>query len=667
MRGARWLAIGLCSLMLAHSAFAQATAGGTVKAAPKDSEVLQLVPAGSMGVFAVNNVKDATGKLDRFLLAIGAVSVEDALKSGGGGSLGYILQMLEMEEGFRPEGGFAVAMLDPQQFKIDLIKAFQNIGGRARGNDKIPFAIYIPGKSINELFAEYDVSHSEVEKYPEISFPFGPLYAMELKGYVVLSPLPKALDAIAASKKGIATSMTKEQAASVMENDVVFFIDLRVAGPVLDKVFEMQQAMSSQMSMFVTGPIGLVFKLNDMLSQYQRDTLKQMDSATICAKFVAEGIVVDERIAFVKDSNAAKVLAETKPLGKERLDRLPAANYMFVMDATCQSGPQSDVMRDQIISAILSSDVFDEVSDADKLKIMGVVENLSNQVTRGQFVIGGGPDGESAFAMATVMQVKDSATYVNTMKDAVAVINKLVKNAVAAHADDETAEKFAEVLTYTSAVAKVGNVTVDEIRVNVPEDVLDEEAQEQLQKFIGDTRVRVLLASIDKTTVVATLGGSQEQMAATIQTATKGGGVDLSKAQVSGMKYMPANRVAIGAIHVANILENIRIAAGDEPSFLPELKADAPILIASSAVGTQARVVIFVPSAMIQDIVQAVKSMTHRLPDGDDEDIDDEEIDEDEEDEEDDDEDEGEDDDEDEEDDGEEDDDDEEDDEDDDL
>jgi len=600
MRYARMAAVGLCSLVLTVGALAQARSDASAAVA-KTSEVLGLVPADAMGVLVVNNVKSATDNLNQFLSDIG-VPV--------GNTLEMLLSQLEIaEDGFRAEGGFAAAMLDPSQFGMDLAAKIQaQMTGEGDDDDEDfvpPVAVYVPGK-LKAMLANHEVSKGTGTKHQVVDLGGVEMYVTEIKGYVVFSPLPKVLDAVAASKKSITTVMTKEQSDAVLSNDLVAYVNMKVAGPLLSKVLE--AAQQAQMEELDEGEAfqKIIGRINNKNMQSLREMVEQSDSALMGVKFVKEGLLTEWCVAFTKGSDAAKANAELKPLGKgKELDRLPAKNYVIAMDGMCPRGEQADKAREEFLSMLFSDDVLGMLNDGDKGKLKGIVNALATQVTRGQFVLGGS-SGEGAFAATAVLIVQDSAAFTKAMKDAVALMNKFINDAIVAQFGKEAAAEVNVGLVYKAAASKQGTVNVDQIGVVLPEGAMNPMIQAMLTQAIGDSDVRVLLACPDKTTVVMTLGGSTKQMTEALKTATKGGGLDISKVKVSGLKYMPENRNDLAVIHLANLVKNISAVAG---GMVPELKADAPIMIASAATGNQNRCAIFVPSAAIQEVVQVVGQM----------------------------------------------------------
>lgn len=609
MRYARLILAGLCSMAILGSALGQTTKPATA------SDVLKMVPSSAMGVFVVNNVKATTDNVDQFLTAIG---VMEQLKAQGmeGGTLAALLKQINMEQGFRAEGGFAATILDPQQFGVDLIQMYKDATTfRPRGADeepkkeqKIPFALYIPGKSIKDLFTNYEVSTPEGSKYQLVELRMGPVYAMEANGYVVVSPLTKVLDVVAATKKSILDDMNKEQSQTVLGNEMSVFVNMRVTGPVYDKMLKTQQEQMEQMAGFAQGPQAMVVQIASEVTAYYREVVAQVDAVAFGGRFVDEGIVVEEQISFIKDSAMGKATAERKPMAKGRLDLLPARNYIAVVDCAAAQGPETTKARREFIARILANEALDQLEAADKKQIEQLVNGIAEQITGGQLVVGGTPAGEGALAGAAVLQVKDSAAFTKLVQQTTDFTNKIIRQATSQPAGDDAAPAQASKvsLVYKSGATKIADVSVDEISLSVPEEAMDDEDKADMKKAIGDDQVRLLMAATGKDTVIITLGGGTAQMEAAIKTAAKGGGVDLSKATANGMKYMPKERDLLMAFNAANLMKAVKTISGNDD--VPALKIDAPILVAGAPSGANYRIVFFVPTAMIKDIVDAVKA-----------------------------------------------------------
>ena len=609
MHFSRMAIVSLCAVALAGSVLAQAKE-------PKGGfEVLKMIPAGNMGVLVVNDVKKTTDDVDQFLTALGVM--DDMKKSGmDKGVLNAMLQAAQMEAGFRAEGGFAATVLDPQQFGVDLEKVAKGFGRRATSGEdetqKIPFAIYIPAKSMKELFANYEVTKPEGSKYQLVDLRMGPVYAVEANGYVIISPLAKVLDAVTAVKKSAADELSKEQAAAVASNEISVLINMKITGPWYDKLLKKQQEQMDQMKAFLShgGPEAIFFNVYGELNAMARKQIADWDTVTIGGRFVPEGIVAEMQMTFVKDSPSGKALAEMKPMDKSRLSMLPANNYIFAMDFSSQGGPASLKMRQEMIERIMG--VITTLDDAQKKQIQQIIEGVAEQVNGGQLVIGGGPEGKGAVALTMVLQVKDSAQYKKLVMQGVDLSNKIMSGPEATTKPADTAEEDGPAgmpkvsLSYKTGAAKVGDASIDAVVVNLPA-AMTERHKADMTKIIGDDQIRFMIAAPAKDTVVITFGGAIAQMEATLKTMAKGDGIDLSKAAISGMKYMPEKPQMIGAFNVANLLKVIKKASGQED--VPVLKIDAPILMSGSATGNNStRGVFFVPTAIIKEIIDSFKA-----------------------------------------------------------
>ena len=106
------------------------------------SAALKQIPAGCMGFVVVNNVNGMCGKVDEFLKSIGPggqpflpMSVLDLIRA-----------QMRLGEGFNSNGPFVVAMLDPQQYGVDLIEMLRLRGVNPPSAPEVPAVILIPGK-----------------------------------------------------------------------------------------------------------------------------------------------------------------------------------------------------------------------------------------------------------------------------------------------------------------------------------------------------------------------------------------------------------------------------------------------------------------------------------------------------------------------------------------
>ena len=78
------------------------------------------IPAGAMGYVVVNNVTAMGGNVERFLEQTGLREML-GMPEMPGWLVGMIKGAAQLGEGFNPNGGFAVVMLDPQQYGVDMV------------------------------------------------------------------------------------------------------------------------------------------------------------------------------------------------------------------------------------------------------------------------------------------------------------------------------------------------------------------------------------------------------------------------------------------------------------------------------------------------------------------------------------------------------------------
>jgi hypothetical protein len=138
---------------------------------------------------------------------------------------------------------------------------------------------------------------------------------------------------------------------------------------------------------------------------------------------------------------------------------------------------------------------------------------------------------------------------------------------------------------------------------------MTDEDKAAANKVFGELKFLLRVAAPDATTVVITFGGTQAMLAETIKTAKDGGAILKSEGIEAGMKYMPKPAQSLTLINVANLWDVMTKAAAtmgaasEVPPF--NITAKAPIMVGSSIVGTSANVTIYIPTALVQDVVKA--------------------------------------------------------------
>ena len=63
----------------------------------------------------------------------------------------------------------------------------------------------------------------------------------------------------------------------------------------------------------------------------------------------------------------------------------------------------------------------------------------------------------------------------------------------------------------------------------------------QVKAILGEDKIRIFLAAVDKTTVVSTIGGGKPFLADAIKRAKEGGSILADPGTIQALKYMPKN------------------------------------------------------------------------------------------------------------------------------
>ena len=256
-------------------------------AAPAETapSVLKQIPAGSMGFVVINNVKATAARVDEFIKEIG---VSKFIPPGG--TLATIKGGAQLGAGFNADGGIAIALLDPQQFGLDIM-AMMKAGPNAKPPqpDQIPVVAFIAGSDVKGVFGE--MAKPAQGKYFQLQLPAPfPIMAIAHNGYVILSPSKAALDAVISSRKSAADELPKEHVDTLAKSDMAYYINMKVAGPILSgamKMFEQQIAggMGGAPGVMTGDPLAL-------LGMY-RKIVEDMDGVTIGARLTSTGIALD--------------------------------------------------------------------------------------------------------------------------------------------------------------------------------------------------------------------------------------------------------------------------------------------------------------------------------------------------------------------------------------
>lgn len=604
-----------CVLLMASGAFTQG-ADAPKQDFPKVEPVLSHMPAGSLGFAVIPNARLTAGKVDKFIADLGLDKMLPSPDPNNPDKKASVLDLLrgaaKLGPGFNPNGGVAVVMLDPNAFGVDLLELIPGLRGpRARatksepmmmaGPDdapakptpKLPFVVFVPGKSIEDVFGAYPMEAAG--KYMLVNLRMGQTYAAKLGGYVLLSPSDKALEAVMTAKKKAAAEMPAEHAGIIARADIAYYVNMKVASPILNQFLK----VAEQQVITGAGPMG---PLMGIYFDIYRDMISQLDAATVAGRLVPSGLVLDEMVSFQPGSDYAKTMAAGKPAGEIRLNALPDLPYVMAIGAAGQTDEQSVKIELDMVEKLLKSDLLKALPEEEKDRIRKSIVGLSSEITGVQMVGGGAPAGTGLFGVSFVIQCKDSEKIKALIAEQAKLAEALVKHF---GKDEPDAQKLK--IRYLKGMETVGSVTADAVVIEHPElDQMEEKERTDMKKVLGEDKVRFLVAAPDKNTVVVTFGGSRSFLVEALKAAGGTGKIGTAAETAEAMRYMPKKKTAVALINAANLYG--LIVAGmktmEPDAELPPFKitCKTPISFGVGQSGKSAHVVIYVPTQLIKEV-----------------------------------------------------------------
>lgn len=607
MRFAKLSVVMLCVVSVSTGALAQ----GSITLSGADP-VLRHIPAGALGFIVVNNVKSAAAKVDAYLSAIGLGEMVQGPMPNG------LLEMIKVQaklgEGFDANGGFAAVMLDPQQFGFDILQAMgaetRPAGGAAMPSP--PFVFLIPGSSVQAVFANYEMEPAG--KLTKIKLRMGGSYAAKVGGYVAVGLSKEAVLAVTAPGKKAAGELNAAQAAAIAKADITLHLNMKVAGPILDRIIRKGEEEIAKTRKMMTELEGgapssstmLAMSMADILPFY-RNMLSQLQAVTVTGRFTESALLLDELVVFAPDSTIGAALAAFKAPTGGLLDRLPNLSYVLAVGAAnAPAGEELAEMQTKMLDSLLESPLFEKVPAETRAKIKSLSKSSNEQVNSVQYVVGGAPQGKGLFGLACVVNCKDAETFKGLLAESAATIETVIKALV----DDEEVEGLK--ITHNKAVEKVGGLSIDAIEITHPKlTEMDEDERAKMIKVLGEGRIRLLVASPDRKTVVVTFGGSGAFMAEALKTAKGGGTIPADPEVVEAMKHMPKNRAMVLLFNGGNLCDLIvrgikTMKPGSEDDIPFRFTTRKPIAIGAGIEGSTGCVTVYVPNEFVKEVVGVV-------------------------------------------------------------
>ena len=555
--------------------------------------VLKQIPAGSMGFAVINNVKATTARVDQFIKDIGVSKFVPP-----GGVLATVKGALNLGAGFNADGGLAVAMLDPQQFGLDLIGLMNDKPGlKGPAPRDIPVVMFVAGSGVKEVFGPLA---KPAGKYFHVMIPAAgaPGFAVHRNGYVVLSPCRAAVDAVIAAKKTAADEMSKAHAAAITKSDLAYHVNMKVAGPIANaalKTFEKDIARE-----FRGGPMDPTA----ILALY-RELIDGMDAISVTASLESKGVAVDFMVGFSSDSPFSKLAAAFPGTIRPTVNRLANLPYVLAVSSVVENSAEASKLAKDLTGKLFGKAMPKEVRDALAKMVKAVT---SDQITSINIVAGGAPQGSGVFGLAALIECKDTKAVKTMLAGGAGGLESFIKSF---NPNDEDLKKLK--IAYSNNITTIGNIAVDAITVTHPDlDGLSPRERGEMTKVFGEDKILIRVAAVDTKTVVATFGGSSAFLTETIKAAKTGGRIVSRKDAKALARHMPAKPTSVTLLSIGNLFEVINTgmkAYDPDAGGLPvKISTKDPIVISEGYTGKASHVIVFVPTKLIKDVVGAVNA-----------------------------------------------------------
>jgi hypothetical protein len=586
----------VCVLAAANLAWGQATFTMTAKTAVPPtmaSPILEVVPAGTLGFVAIRNVGRSLTAVGDYLKEIGVADLAPIPPD----LLAAIKEGAQLGDGFNADGGFAVAMLDPQPFGVDFLKMLKESDASTQeanaDKPKVPLVLFVPATGLKEVFGKYEMKAEG--DLTVISFRSAKAYGAMLGGYAVISPNAKAVQAVLKADKKASSELSKETLEAILSSDMGIHVNLKASGPVLKGLldFAMQKAKGAPQGAMPFSP--------EMGFALWTKMLSELREFTCTLQIAKTGVVFQEFV--VADPNGAmgKSMAAIKPGEAASLDRLPNLPYVLAVSALPgPKGPWNKEIMDMVLKALPG------LTDQVRAKITALQENMEGQITGMQLALGGAPEGAGVFGLEAVLTCNDSAKVKGLLSDAVETITAVIAG-LTGNADSPLK------VAYVKDAEKLDTVSLDAINITHPKFAeLGDDEKAAMKKMLGEDKIRILVAAPDNKTVVITFGGSTATMAEALKVAKGGGTIPKDAGVVEIMKFMPKDPLVLMVLDAAHLMAVVRKGAeamGAADQMPPiQITCKTPIAVGGGVIGSSGHEVFFIPTDLVKDIVNVMKT-----------------------------------------------------------
>jgi len=576
--------------------------------------VLKHIPAGAIGYVVVNNIQNTIDKVEKFATDIAVMPPKPADAPKVSMMLGMLKQMAMLGDGFNPNAGAAAVLLDPKQFGFNLPglvesgmsgKELDEKNAKALANG-VPFVLYVPGTSIKGVFGNYPIEKDGL--LTTVKLRMGKMFAAKTGSYVILSPNKKAIAAVVTAAKKTEAQLVKAQAAMIKRNDISYHVDINLISPTITAVMKAVTKQVAQDEPEIAPIVNLYVSLFSQL-------FEQLDSESGGIRIDKTGIIIESLDVAKPATMMAKSWTATgkaKSKGAGVLDSLPSLPYVLALGASGGASENAATIGKFVDDLLAMEPLATKLTAATKAKTKKTVAGIMDEIQEVQFVGGGAPAGNGLFGVAWSIKCKDSAKLKALMADKA----ELGQTFLRALIDDNDVKDLK--ITYSKGVEKAGDIPVDSIEISHPDMLkMSQRERTEMVKVLGEDKIRFLIAAPDKNTVVVTFAGSTAMTAKAIAAAAGKGPIPKAPGTAAAMDVLPKDPQVIVFINIANLLDVVRTGMAamiDDPqqrqqmtAIVPQLQCKTPIAIGAKAEGKTMHSLMFVPTALVKEIVPKIQ------------------------------------------------------------
>ena len=575
----------------------------------KPSPILGMIPDDATAYILANDLKSAMHRTDAMVKELGIesdvipASLLDALKT-----------KLSLGDGFRPENGAALVIMNLTKFgyepnathplEQEEIDPTQDIAN-------VPWAIYLPGKSIATTLPNAKIKQCNgYSKLTGLDIPM-PVYAIEKNNFVILSPNPKVLESIRKTKveNSAAAKLDETHGDMATESELFIHVNWKSITAYSNKYDDIEEIKGFVNELEIPNQfIEMIDLFKSLIKPF-----KQM-SAEIISKSYAIHLKTDsvlcESLVYHKDDG---ILAESGfergVTAKEILKGLPSDKYVLAYSGLQVAGSSGLFARTikSTLDALSKSELSIDIPADTITRVNKILKITSEQITGVKFIGGGSEKG--FFATSLIINCKDANVIKTLLAEEVSLLNDSIKKAMP---DDEDLKPLN--IKYNKNVETIFGKAVDTISITHPElDKLAPEMKQIMQLVLNTDKIRILVASPGKQTVILSFGGDIDNLSRMISTHSA------PLLEVYGVKkaiaMMPKKLTSLTLLSPGTLLEVFydsisRSGLGESVGNLPSFTPCPPVAFGTMAGKNYTYSVFVLPVSPIKETIQFINIIT---------------------------------------------------------